>query len=309
MPRKYYLEFALNSYVTWGALLQQGDFDYLKIPPDKYPQIYLIGKRPRISCDPNSLHITKDGHIAVTALIHKLDGVKSIPFSAPVNGSLDSVQLNTSYPYTIISAWKEGSEKGGSISVAALLGFQPYFDNENLDLEILYIGQSDSDSSKYRIRDRIENHSTLLKIYSEVIKNYPNDEIWIALFHFEIDVINSFGGLIESIATPDEDDAHVERYFNSELPDSEMINLTEAALIRYFQPPFNKVYKNNFPNSSHSTYLSCYKLEIRQIFVAFLTDSIRCRVYTGAISPSVEHGVKYLLRSEEDFDALLSILY
>jgi hypothetical protein len=309
MPRKYYLEFALNSYVTWGALLQQGDFNYLNIPFDKNPQIYLIGKRPRITCDPNSLHICKDGHIALTALVHRLDGIRRISFSAPIIGNLNNVELHTSYPYTSISSQKGGIEKSGSISVAALLSFQPHFDNENLDLEILYIGQSDSESSKYTIRDRIENHSTLQKIYSEVIKSYPNDEIWIALFHFEINVINSFGGLTKSTASPEEDDAHAKRYLNSTLPDSEMINLTEAALIRYFQPSFNKVYKNSFPNPSHSTYLSCYKLEIREIFVAFLTDSIRCRVYTDAVGPSVEHGVKYLLRSREDIAALLSILY
>lgn len=308
MSRKYYLEFALNSYVTWGALLQQGDFNYLIIPPDKNPQIYLIGKRPRIACDPSSIHISDDGHVIGTALIHKADGVKYFPFSAPTTGDSDKIHLSTIYPYTNIVAKKNGKQGCGSISVAALLAFQPNFDNENLDLEILYIGQSDSDSSEYSIRDRIENHSTLQKIYSEVIKNYPNDEIWIGLFHFETNVINSFGGFSEPSATPEEDAAHIERYLSSELPDSQMVNFTEAALIKYFQPPFNKVYKNSFPNPAHSTYSSCYELEIRQLVVAFLTDCIRCRVYTATVEPAIDHRVSFTLRSNEEVQALFSLI-
>ncbi|WP_431216296.1 hypothetical protein ACQ86N_17680 [Puia sp. P3] len=164
MPRKYYTEFGLNSYVTWGGLMRQGEFDYLSIPPDKFPQIYLIGKRPRISCDPNSLYLSKDGQVNGIAIVHKQDSIKHFPFSAPTLGHNPHLDVQTKYPNTDIFAIKKGSQTGKGISVATLLAFQADYQNEILDLEILYIGHSDTASPLYNIRNRIENHATLQKI-------------------------------------------------------------------------------------------------------------------------------------------------
>jgi hypothetical protein len=275
----------------------QTNFEYLKIPEGKNPQIYVIGKRPRIACDPKSVRLLDDG-IVGTALIRKVEVEQTLDFKLPVSSSNDSVVLEVPYPYTRIVIKSNG--KKGQVGVATILALQSDLGSEFLDLEILYVGQSLSGSAKYSIRDRIENHSTLQNIYSEAIKNFPGDEIWIGLFDFEMQIITSINGITEATATPEEDDAHVERFFSTAISDQHMVNFTEAALIRYFQPSYNKIYKNSFPDPAHSTYSSCYDLEVNMLVIGFSLDCIRCRVYSGAVSPAIEHEVKFNLYSTDE---------
>jgi len=302
MSRKYNTEFALNSYVTWGALLQQGDFDYLKIPEGKNPQIYVIGKRPRITCDSNSVHLLDDG-IVGTALIRKNEMDQTLDFKLPTSSSDNSVVLEIPYPYTNIVI--KSNDKKGQVGISTILALQSDLGSEILDLEILYVGQSLSGSDKYSIRNRIENHSTLQNIYSEAIRNFPGDEIWIGLFDFDMQIITSINGITEATATPEEENAHIERFFSTVISDQQMVNFTEAALIRYFQPAYNKIYKNSFPDPAHSTYSSCYDLEVNMVFVSLSLDCIRCRAYSQKVSPAIEHGAEFNLYSIDDRKSML----
>lgn len=295
-------EFTLDSYVTWGALLQQGEFDYLKVPEGKNPQIYFIGKRPRISCDVNFTSINQEGLLSGIAIIHDANRDQRIPFALQVisQDKKYPFDLELSYPYTVLKV-KSGNSGVKSMTVATAVAMQSQSMQECLDMEVLYIGQSFSGSRNYGIRQRIENHSTLQNIYAEAINKFPNDEVWIGLLHFEIQAHMFIDGMANDlIATPEEDDRHVERFSNGEISGQQIINFTEAALIKYLQPRFNKVYKNIFPSNTHASYSECYELDLSSISVTLVTDCLGCRTYTSEVSANETHFIHFNLHSFEE---------
>lgn len=300
MKRKYTTEFAINSYSVWGGVLQQEDFDYLHIPNGMNPQIYFIGKRSRIYCNPESMIISNDGLISGTAIIQKTGDNKEVLISKkfPIE-SEDELCLEINYPYTKIIV-KNKNKVLFSIKVASILSLQSdYIDG--LDLEILYIGQSFSGSNNYGIRERLENHSTLQAIYSDMITKFPCDDVWIGLLCFDSQVFIELDGTSkETIMSQEEDNNHIDNFFNSDISEEQIVNFTEAALINYFQPSFNQVYKGKFPSSRHKSYSSCYDLDLNKIIATLSTDSMHCRVYTPFTDPSDLHTAEFQLHSREE---------
>ncbi len=301
MFKKYTTEVALNAYVSWGAILKQDEFDHLVIPGDVFPQVYIIGKRPRISCDQNLFEINSDGLIKGVAIVHSRSGNKKRFFYLKVSvTNSDKLEVRSHYPYTAIEVFVNNKRLFSS-NVSTILAKQPQVIDEDLDLEILYIGQSFSNSANYSIRKRLENHSTLQSIYAEAIKNFPTDEIWIGLFYFEQQSVLATSGMAGEIkVSSKEDKQHFERSLSHTVSDQQMVNYVEAALIKYFQPTYNKVFKKQFPSPAHSTYSECYDLDINTLAVVFASDCIGCRVYTDSRSPDIIHPAQFKLHSTDD---------
>lgn len=65
----------------------------------------------------------------------------------------------------------------------------------------------------------------------------------------------------------EEDQRHLEKVF-SELPlYDQVINVTEAALINYFKPKYNKDFIENFPDPQHVGYRQYYDLDYNCITI------------------------------------------
>ncbi|OGV32559.1 MAG: hypothetical protein A2020_14765 [Lentisphaerae bacterium GWF2_45_14] len=273
------------------ALMQQESLENLNQYMGKINfHIYMIVRRPRIAFKPDSIKFSPtivDG----TFTIQKGALLEEYAFSAPNAFGSDSIRVNCPWPHTQYEFVDINDKVLSKGKVALLL---PKINPEywrHLNLEIMYVGQSYGVAGERAAKDRLVSHSTLQKIYSEAQQRAPDQEIWIVMFELKDMFIMSIDGTDGSVETTDaEDDSHIHEVLSTPISESQKINFTEAALIKYFQPEYNMVFLKSFPNPAHKTYSECYGLDINS--VAFEIDSedlINCRLWSKVVPPKWVH--------------------
>lgn len=299
--RKYFSEFGLNMKNAYGVILQHDQLNesYNQEILNKYPcHIYMITRHPRIYLDHDSVKIDNEYVTGVYRIQHE-NTFASKSFKIKNNLGTADVHFHCSYPYTkyVIYDSSGNNIAEGNITVLLMMA-DPSF---CFDLEVLYIGQSYGIDGGRTAPDRLATHSTLQQIYAEAIGNSPDKDIWLVLLGFEDPLLlMSFDGTSKEYETSkEEDEWHVKNVFNSEVTEQQRINFTEAALIRYFEPEYNKTFKYNFPNPAHSTYSQCYDLGLNTLSVELQTEELRCRLWSPKTKPSWIHFATFSLYSTE----------
>lgn len=297
--RKYLSEFGLNMLNENTILIQQDQLHQI----DKLginPHIYFIGRRPRISLDPGSIRFTDQ---LVSGCLKKQiqDSSISIPFELKNSLGTSNVKTICNYPYTELAVIDENEKIISKIKCSFLLAKTGPQHWAHLDLEILYIGQSYGKDGTRSAAQRLQNHSTLQGIYAEAIKNSPDQEIWLILSIFKPFLLMSFDGKTKEFPTTmKEDTEHIHKVCNTEISEQQQINFTEAALIRHFRPPYNKIYKDSFPKPAHSTYSECYDLDLNMVCVEFQSEVLMLRIWSEYIKPSWIHFCSFPLYKRQD---------
>ena len=118
----------------------------------------------------------------------------------------------------------------------------------------------------------------------------------------------SFETQLEPDTSADDEIAKMEEINSSPELRQQYINFTEAALIRYFEPEYNQKFRNSFPNPAHSSYASCYDLDVHSVSVGFATDAISARVYTHKVKPAKLHGINFALQNSEERRNLFNLM-
>lgn len=297
--RKYISEFGLNMVNGYRFLLQQEQL----IEVDKTgiePHIYIVTRRPRITLDPSSVKFTNE---IVTGTFKKQikDELISIPFVTKNNLSCSNPSLKCEYPYTDYEIVDDNNEIISNGKCALLLASISSKYWEHLDLEVLYAGQSYGKDGKRTASERLKSHSTLQGIYAEAIKNSPDQDIWLILSTFEPLLLTTFDGSSKNhVKTMEEDSVHIDNVIRTQITEQQQINFTEAALIRYFQPTYNIIYKDSFPNPAHSTYSECYDIDLNMVSVEIQSEDLGLRLWSGSVEPKWAHFCTFPLHSKED---------
>jgi hypothetical protein len=300
--RKYITEFSLGMISNGVLLIQQEELpiikDYLKENlPDFH--IYIIGRRPRITLDPQTIIIRDQiisGELAVL-----IDG-KQIreKFHTLNKTGIRNLKIECPYPNNEYILRDQNDVIIGKGKVALLRGMGWNY-SSYLDLEVLYIGQAYGKDGIRTAPDRLVGHSTLQSIYSEAIRRSPDKEIWIILYSFEPRLFISIDGRTGKYGTGiEEDDTHRRKILDNPTTEQQQINFAEAALIKYFQSPYNKEYKDTFPNPAHSTYKECYDLDLNEVCVEIDAEDIRSRLWSQQIAPSFHHICQFNLHSRKE---------
>ena len=250
--RKYISEFGLHTYAGYRLLLQQDHLD--RVPATLEPHIYFICRRPRVGIDAATVRFDED-HVTGSFFLQRGDKRQFVEFSGANNLGTHDVRFLCDYPYSefrVIDSAGAVISRGKTSLLIAQLGseYQQY-----LDLEVLYVGQAYGPAGDRTAAHRLKQHSTLQEIYAQALQHSPDQEVWLILITIEAQLLASFDGVSKDYGTTDaEDDAHQEEVLRSEITERQMINFTEAALIRYFRPLFNSLFKDTFPNPAHTTY-------------------------------------------------------
>jgi hypothetical protein len=304
-------EFAINMCCSRYMLVQQ---EYLSHPSvsvffgNDIPHIYFIIKRPRVSFIPDTFNLT-DGFLEVDYKIQRKGITNKYHLKVRNNFGTKNATLICEYPHSVFAIIDNDSKEIITHGlVAALLNSAYHYleDPSFLDCEILYIGQAFGKDGNRNAIDRLQSHSTLQLIYSEAIRKNLDDEIWLCLLSFEQANFTVFDGATEfSREELEKDDKTYKDTFwkiNYEgLNEAQKINFTEAALIRYFQPQYNKEYKDSFPTKGHTSYSECYDLDINSVcFEMETSDSIFCKFYSSAVERNYLHMATFLLHSPEE---------
>jgi len=287
--RKYMSEFGLNMVAGYRVLTQQDrldDVDEMQIEP----HIYFICRRPKLTIDHTSINITPE-YIKCTFKRQVKDEYTNIPAKIQNDGKHKIKRLETTYPYNEFEMYDTNNNKVyyGNTSLLFAL-FSDHTKNNFLDLEVLYIGQSYGKDGSRTASERLKSHSTLQGIYLEAMKNSPDQEIWLVLCTFEPLLIASMDGRRKDFMTTlEEDTAHIKNVLDYKITAKQEINFTEAALIKYFQPPYNTIYKDSFPNPAHSSYSSCYEIDLNMVNVEIETGEIMTRLWSESVEPRYIH--------------------
>lgn len=144
-----------------------------------------------------------------------------------------------------------------------------------LTLTVLYIGQTE-------IKDdyvRLDGHTTYGAISDELSKREPQSELFVKLFKFDTPALELKG---KDFCPLDLQKCVIS--IAGAMPSEELVNLTEAAMIRAFSPDFNVHYKNNFPLREHTSYTHIFKTPIDEVEI--LIDE-RFRKYKFAFNGEV----------------------
>lgn len=159
--------------------------------------------------------------------------------------------------------------------------------------EVLYVGQAIGKGNR-SAQERLLNHSTLQKILARTQHDYPDKEINIFMLQFEHEqMISSMDGTADEA---DKSDENEKRFFNvmDNPPDQKQkIAMVEAGLIRYFQPPYNEVFKIKFPSTKLKTLQSCVKLDVSGLIVELNLRNFNFYLYSQSIESSLTHLAKY----------------
>lgn len=298
--RKYITEFALVTTGAFKMLLQQDQLESIKnFSFGNYPcHIYMITRRPRIMLDPESVRFYGD-RVSGKINIQKGTSLKSRGFDVPNYIGTSNLEIKCPYPHTEYTVFDNKGERVAGGKTALLVSTFGGFE-DILPLEVIYIGQSFGLGGNRTAIERLSSHSTLQQIYSEIIRQSPDQEIWLILWSFEAEAIMAIDPTQKALSTDEEDTAHIQEVLRKEITEQQQVNFTEAALIRYFQPEFNTIFKDSFPNPSHKTYSECYDLDINALFVSINTYDIFCPLWSPSVPVNWEHLPSYLLHSRSE---------
>ncbi|MBW4622183.1 MAG: hypothetical protein KME17_22870 [Cyanosarcina radialis HA8281-LM2] len=311
--RKYFSEFGINMLARRFWLLQEDSLSHLN-EYDEFnedpPHIYMIVRQPRVSLEPESFLIDGQFMRAKFKVQTKNDFRKG-EFMLTLPSAVPKLHLKCDYPYTEFSLYDEFGVEFGKYKVALLLAKLNclYADlSELISLDVLYVGQSYGVKGSRTAATRLKNHSTLQNIYFESIKRSPDRDIWLLFISFNQVKFITMDPKQQIYETSlKQDYKHIKRVMNTDISEQQKINFTEAALIRYFQPEYNKIFKKSFPNSAHQTYSECYELDINSIIVELQTQDIGYMIKSDRVPPQWGHLAIFNIHSSEERKSMFEL--
>lgn len=253
--------------------------------------IYVVCRRPSLRFDPSTF--TYSGEQAAGDLLYFVDGSENrVPFSIkfPLLDGATGAALSP-YPHRELRTY---DSQGNNVryfpaNVLSIREGQHLDRPELANLEVLYVGQSFASGNRSAF-ERLQSHSTLQKILAEASYENPDSEIFVATFVYEpYRVLTLFDGKAKGVISDDRDTNRFFSILDRPLKKSQQISLAEAALIRYFQPRYNKIYKTNFPSTKQKVLASCYELDFSGLTVEINTDELRFRLFSDSVEPAMHH--------------------
>jgi len=77
------------------------------------------------------------------------------------------------------------------------------------------------------------------------------------------------------------------------------VTLYEPSLIRHFQPPFNKEFKESFPSTNLKVLADCYDKDFSTLISEICIDELPFKMTSDAVPPSQYHTAKFDLHEDE----------
>lgn len=311
MSRKYLTEFALN-YCSSSHYLFPVSQIGTKFKGDKEIEkdinqchIYLITERPRISFVKDTIFYAS-GKLSGKAS-YKIEGNDQIfdfDLDFPLYDGADSVRLGK-YPYREIETYNSlNPEETIRIFPSFLLASNYSHQDVAIfkKLNVLYVGQAYGDGNRSALQ-RLESHSTLQKILSQLPEKYPDSEIIIALFKYNIEkpiAHISMSPHFKNAIGGDEDLDQFKKITQKPISKKQAVTIIEAGLIRYFQPEYNEIFKIKFPSIKHKTLKSCMDLDFTALCVEINTEDSRHMLMSNTRHPSEHHISQFDLVSTQN---------
>jgi hypothetical protein len=300
--RKNAVEFALNVYSSEPTLVHPANLDEAAAAAGSgdsrltNANIYLILKRPRIAFAPSAVRVA-DGRIRGEVSVQLPDGFRSFPFriTSPLPSWVADIRVSE-YPHTKLGLVDDKGLEREIFSLTYLLRGAEV-DLEGLDdQEVVYVGRAFGADGQRNAIDRLLSHSTLQKILAEISANEPNMEVLLALYCFEFHrFFLTFDPRSRNERSSTAESSRRTRALEAKFKRSMRIAVAEAALIRHFQPKYNKVYRDGFPSKRLKILQKLYELDFAALVVEASIVDHGMRIRSVAQPPLSHHIAQFNL--------------
>jgi hypothetical protein len=167
---------------------------------------------------------------------------------------------------------------------------------------VLYIGQAYGEDGSRNALHRLKSHSTLQKI---AVQGIP-DGFQLTLLMLEVVPANRLLTMFNpkakvQVQAEERIRNGLGKLFSTTEP--ERITLYEASLIRYFQPKFNKEFKNSFPSTNMKLLESCYKRDLSAVIAEICFDELPFKLFSDAVKATHYHIAQHSLHTATDRNA------
>ena len=171
-------------------------------------------------------------------------------------------------------------------------------EQDAVGLKVLYIGQAYGKDGSRNALDRLLKHEMLQKI---AVKGIP-DGYRLTLLLLEIQPGNTMFTLFNPRAKDKDQSAQrissgLDKLFNTN--EAERITLYEASLIRYFQPKYNKEFKDSFPSTNMKVLADCYDKDFAALVAEICIDELPFKMFTETVTAKQYHRAKHDLHDDE----------
>jgi len=304
--RKYVTEYGfgyMNSFtsmVTAYQLMKGGAMSEEMQNELSKCHLYIIAARPLPYFDPESLK--HENNMLSGKLCYKVKGEEFKVVFKDYRWKLEdnAVSVSCNYPHKEIVSLDENNKETDIYLPASYLASKL---NERCfnDYEVLYVGQALGNQGNRSALERLKSHSTFQKIMGMTNHEYPDQEIMIFMYQFDNkQIFTSIDGAAKGADMSDDNEARLQEAAKNPPKKKQEIGMIEAALIRYFRPHYNEIYKIKFPSTKHKVLKSCYDLDATGIVVELNSTDLNYSLYSDAAPISDHHIVQIDLVSSEN---------
>lgn len=171
-------------------------------------------------------------------------------------------------------------------------------EQDAIGFEVLYIGQAYGKDGSRNALDRLLKHETLQKI---AVKGIP-DGYRLTLLLLETQPATTMFTIFNPWAKEKDQGAQriskgLDKLFNTS--EAERITLYEASLIRYFQPKYNKEFKDSFPSTNMKVLADCYDKDFAALTAEICIDELPFKMFTNAVPAKQHHIAKHDLHDKK----------
>ena len=275
-----------KSFVTMPAFVIYEDQQIAPLLDQiRHCHIYIIGMTPKV----NLVGANQDGQDLVTSI--------------EVTGK----RYDLRWPMPDDVTLKGDGEKGWYVEDVAGMKSSPSetimqqrlsVEHDAVGFDVLYIGQAFGADGSRNALDRLKKHETLQKI---AVKGIPEGYV-LTILMLAIEPANRLVTMFNPWAKDANQSSErikkgLDKLFGTN--EAERTTLYEASLIRYFQPPFNKEFKNSFPSTNMKLLADCYEKDFSALVAEISIDDLPFRLYSAAAPRKADHLAKYDLHNDE----------
>lgn len=240
-----------------SALLMYAD-DFAFLPAKG---IYDKGALEQLNFAINKCHIYMIGFLPVIELVDATQDNANLVLKFRVGGTEETVSLEMPQGAQLEKSHDDwfilDSDGNKSWPPNELIQTALKRQSGKMVFKVKYVGQAFGKDGSRNAIDRLKKHETLQKI---AIHGTPKDQ---SLYVFMLGI--QAGNRQAIMFNPHANDsssgearieASLDKLFDTS--EAERVTLFEASLIRFFQPEFNKEFKNSFPSSNLKALQDCY---------------------------------------------------
>ena len=219
--------------------------------------IYAIVLSDKFYINPKAIKKEKEGmHLPIFSPTKNTNFV--IPFQIHEDLDHTKIKIETRYPHETFSViiedddWKSNHPDEDlylEYNITCIAEKVLFEECMACDFKVAYIGQSFGNNGERVAIDRLMSHSTLQNILADCQSKKSEYNVRILLLQFEQDChveAIPIEGINMLVSTP------------PNLSEKQIINITEAVLINYFKPEYNKDFISSFPSKAHTSYSELY---------------------------------------------------